>query len=711
MAAVQITEYTDPGCPFAFSAEPIRWRLKWLYGDQLEWHLRMVVLSESGRGLRREGTHGGDPGRWQRSAGARARNADGHARQAAPVGDGARLPGGRGGTDARPGARVAAAAPAARPQLRGPVARRAVDDRRRGRGRRPRPGGSSPRGWRDGSLRGQGGRAQPVAGRAGPGRTSSRTGRAGCGTRARPTSSGCSVPGFQPWAAYEVALANVAPGLERRDPPTDVTELLRWAGTPLASKEVAVVMDTDVQAAREALGRVAVEHHVGADGFWSLTGLTPRMRVAICFAARIVCSASSRSSPPAGKVTATAAIGCRAWSSTAVATLARPGRDEPVLLGEAVGPRRVQELAQLRQRGGAGRVASRERAAVGEQRVELGRGERGEHREAACGQVRGEADADVGHQVRPVRRALLDHVEDVPAVQHRQVRVVRGGVDEARQDGLRDPSQRFLADVGGADLVRGDAQAVAALLGEVDDEPLVGEDLEQVVGATSAGGRGALRDRRRRERLRVAGQQAQDLERVGGCGGVGHGAPLDCLRYETRPRTAASRRGRTARAARPSRLDVTDLPLSQTTRSMLQRRRRLTLLGAAVDAVSDPRRYRAAIRGARTPALVNSRLCSSRTRSPSASEPRPSRTSSPSRATTRPSSSPPRRSQRSRRPAHVIDALAADTTPHYGVSTGFGALATRHIPHRQAHPAPAQPHPQPRGRQRSRGRAERSSAR
>src|SRR5579863_594228 len=28
----------------------------------------------------------------------------------------------------------------------------------------------------------------------------------------------------------------------------------------------------------------------------------------------------------------------------------------------------------------------------------------------------------------------------------------------------------------------------------------------------------------------------------------------------------------------------------------------------------------------------------------------------------------------------VIDALARDTAPHYGVSTGFGALATRHIP-------------------------------
>ena len=28
----------------------------------------------------------------------------------------------------------------------------------------------------------------------------------------------------------------------------------------------------------------------------------------------------------------------------------------------------------------------------------------------------------------------------------------------------------------------------------------------------------------------------------------------------------------------------------------------------------------------------------------------------------------------------VVDALAADVVPHYGVSTGFGALATLHIP-------------------------------
>src|SRR3954468_2322252 len=45
--ALTIREFTDPACPFAFSAEPARLRLTWLYGDQIEWRPRMVVLSES----------------------------------------------------------------------------------------------------------------------------------------------------------------------------------------------------------------------------------------------------------------------------------------------------------------------------------------------------------------------------------------------------------------------------------------------------------------------------------------------------------------------------------------------------------------------------------------------------------------------------------------------------------------------------------------
>src|SRR3954470_1698400 len=45
--ALTIREFTDPACPFAFSAEPARLRLTWLYGDQIEWQPRMVVLSEA----------------------------------------------------------------------------------------------------------------------------------------------------------------------------------------------------------------------------------------------------------------------------------------------------------------------------------------------------------------------------------------------------------------------------------------------------------------------------------------------------------------------------------------------------------------------------------------------------------------------------------------------------------------------------------------
>src|SRR4051794_222033 len=47
MAQLRITEFTDPGCPWAWSAEPFRRRLDWLYGDALEWRPRMVVLAQA----------------------------------------------------------------------------------------------------------------------------------------------------------------------------------------------------------------------------------------------------------------------------------------------------------------------------------------------------------------------------------------------------------------------------------------------------------------------------------------------------------------------------------------------------------------------------------------------------------------------------------------------------------------------------------------
>jgi hypothetical protein len=49
------------------------------------------------------------------------------------------------------------------------------------------------------------------------------------------------VPGFNPVEAYEVAIANLAPGLDRRAKPASVEEVLRWAGEPLATAEIAAV--------------------------------------------------------------------------------------------------------------------------------------------------------------------------------------------------------------------------------------------------------------------------------------------------------------------------------------------------------------------------------------------------------------------------------------------------------------------------------------
>ena len=43
--AIEIELFTDPACPFAFSAEPIRQRLRWHYGDGCAGARRMIVLT------------------------------------------------------------------------------------------------------------------------------------------------------------------------------------------------------------------------------------------------------------------------------------------------------------------------------------------------------------------------------------------------------------------------------------------------------------------------------------------------------------------------------------------------------------------------------------------------------------------------------------------------------------------------------------------
>jgi predicted DsbA family dithiol-disulfide isomerase len=52
---IEIVHYTDPACPWAFSAEPVRLRLLWHYGDALAWRHRMIVLSEDPEEYARRG--------------------------------------------------------------------------------------------------------------------------------------------------------------------------------------------------------------------------------------------------------------------------------------------------------------------------------------------------------------------------------------------------------------------------------------------------------------------------------------------------------------------------------------------------------------------------------------------------------------------------------------------------------------------------------
>jgi 2-hydroxychromene-2-carboxylate isomerase len=43
---IEVTHYTDPGCPWAYSAWPAHTTLRWRYADQLRWTLVMIGLTE-----------------------------------------------------------------------------------------------------------------------------------------------------------------------------------------------------------------------------------------------------------------------------------------------------------------------------------------------------------------------------------------------------------------------------------------------------------------------------------------------------------------------------------------------------------------------------------------------------------------------------------------------------------------------------------------
>ncbi len=270
---IEITLFTDPACPFAFSAEPARRRLRWHYGDQLLWHNKMIALTleageadklaEGAPGLQRKYGMPIDPAPYERAA------------------------------SSVPACRAVVAARLHAPELEEPLLRRLrvrvmlgglLDDPEL-LAAAARDVGLEPARLRQWCARPDveaalqadidAARAPSPAARAldhklgGP--PEQRRYTAPSYELRRPDCDApVTIPGFNPVEAYEAAIANLAPELIRRAKPESVEELLAWAGEPLATAEVATIAQLDLGAARAALQDVARPLPAGADHYWTL---------------------------------------------------------------------------------------------------------------------------------------------------------------------------------------------------------------------------------------------------------------------------------------------------------------------------------------------------------------------------------------------------------------------------------------------------------
>jgi 2-hydroxychromene-2-carboxylate isomerase len=64
---MQVTHFSDPGCPWAWSSGPAFATLRWRYGDQLSWRHVMIGLSETRENYERRGYTGERQARGYRS--------------------------------------------------------------------------------------------------------------------------------------------------------------------------------------------------------------------------------------------------------------------------------------------------------------------------------------------------------------------------------------------------------------------------------------------------------------------------------------------------------------------------------------------------------------------------------------------------------------------------------------------------------------------
>ena len=266
---MEIELFTDPACPFAFSAEPVRQRLRWHYGDQLSWRLTMIVLTlEPGEA---EKLAAGAPGLQRRFG--------------MPI-DPAPYPR---PSSSEPACRAVIAARLNAPGLEAPLLRR-LRVRRMAGGLLDDPAlidaAASDVGLDSGELASwcaspavedalrediRRSRSPLPAARALDHKLGGPSDERRYTAPSYVLDGRVAIPGYNPVEAYEAAIANLDPSLVRRGRPSSVAEVLGFfVDEPLATAEVVAIMDGDPAVVRADLARVARSIPSGADCFWAL---------------------------------------------------------------------------------------------------------------------------------------------------------------------------------------------------------------------------------------------------------------------------------------------------------------------------------------------------------------------------------------------------------------------------------------------------------
>jgi protein-disulfide isomerase-like protein with CxxC motif len=295
---ITATLFTDPGCPFAYSFRPARARLRWRFGEQIEWRLVMIGLAEDASEYEEKGF---TPA--QLTVGLR----DFERRWGMPFAYSLRPR----VTATSPACRAVIAARLEDPALAERVLARLQVAYFTGRGMLDEPadlrrmlaelpgvdaerlvariGSPEVREAYEAERR----LARSAAG--GPADAQDRT--ATDGERRRYTAPSVrfeardgghlEVGGLQPFAAYDTALANLDPTLERRPAPQDALEVLRSFPDGLTTAEVAAVLpasdlaEPDRDATLAQLAELAQRGEVvcealGSDAVWRVSADEPR---------------------------------------------------------------------------------------------------------------------------------------------------------------------------------------------------------------------------------------------------------------------------------------------------------------------------------------------------------------------------------------------------------------------------------------------------